>query len=246
MFVFLLHVGVFCCLSCDSQQSTIQHTDISGLWIIETNDISVVSGLGYSVYTNQVDHMLLLNEDGSCAYRGFDTYSIPELRDNTEHFLHNSFLEECSNLWPKGIPGTRSWYVFCTDPSVFVGPFQSTNECSISVGKFYKNKWVSWEIVNRGMFSPSMKEAESLLSAKCRVHVVLSNTGRPASNFSGTLTFHLGIDEKGLFLWLPTYSQIDNYGEHKIRFRKANEMMLKSTIMRQKIQHRVPNESVVP
>lgn len=233
MFVFLLNVCVFCCVSCDSKQSTIQHGDLSGLWIIETSDNSTVLGLGYSVYTNRIDHMLLLNEDGSCAYRGFDAYSIPKLRDNSEYFLHNSFLQECSNLWPKGIPGTKSWYVFSTDPFVFVGPFQSTNECSISIGKFYKNKWVSWELVNRGMFSPSMKESDALLSAKCRVHVVLSNTGRPASNFSGTLTFHLGIDEKGVFLWLPTYSQIDNYGEQRIRFRKANDVMLDTTIMRQ-------------
>jgi hypothetical protein len=213
---------MFCCLSCDSRQPGIQPDDLSGLWIIESNDIPIVSSLGYSMYTNQLDHMLLLNEDGSCAYRGFDEYSIPALWGNTEHVLHNGFLQEGSDLWPKGVPGTESWYLFGTAPFVFEGPFQSTNECSNPAGNFYKNKWVSWEVVNRRMFSPGMKEAETLLSAKCRVHVVLSNTGEPAGNFSGTLSFHLGSDGQGAFLWLPTCSQIDGYGEQAVKFRKAN------------------------
>lgn len=220
-FFLLLHACLFCCVSCDSRQSAIGTDEICGLWMIDATDLSVVSGLGYSIYTNQVDHLLLLNDDGSCAYRGFEAYAIPRLWDYTEQFQHDSFLQEGSALWPQGISGTKSWYLFNLNPFVFIGPFQTTNGCTNVVGRYYKNKWVTWGIVNPKKFTQGMKEADSLLSARCREHVVLSNMGKPVSNFSGTLYFHVDADRKGLYLWLPTYSVVDYYGEKRIRFRKV-------------------------
>lgn len=104
-FFLLLHACLFCCVSCDSRQSAIGTDEICGLWMIDATDLSVVSGLGYSIYTNQVDHLLLLNDDGSCAYRGFEAYAIPRLWDYTEQFQHDSFLQEGSALWPRAFLG---------------------------------------------------------------------------------------------------------------------------------------------
>ena len=209
-------------VSCDSRYPIVDHSSISGLWIIDPDDLPNVLKVGYSIYTNQLDHILLLNENGSCAYRGFDGFQIPELRYNTEELLHNSFIQEGSWFSPKGIRGAESWYVFNRDPFVFSGPIESTNTYTVKVGGFYKNRWVRWKIEKRRDFSKMAKETEGMLGSRCRDHVVLSNPGGPGVNYYGTLSFHIGSDKKGVYLWLPTYGGIDFYGAEKIRFRKVD------------------------
>ena len=179
--------------------------------------------------TNQYDHMLLLNDDHTCAYRGFDSeYLSYELlydgfKDDEfnaiEHYPRRGFWYSdgrSSNKNPKFVPDIeKAWYCLDKENLKLIGPFFKTNSCDAT--EVHVNRFSHWEMMSRCRINKS-SDTLGYIQAKCPCHVKVLNIPRIGAKHS--FEFHLGKDSQGIFLWLPTMWNYDITGPEIIVFRK--------------------------
>lgn len=205
---------------------TVAAGDLAGIWVLDTNDVPTLRDIGYVKFTNRLDHVLLLNRNGTCAYRGFDDYFTRDIRpDFNESTERDSFLWEGSRMYPDGLPGARSWYRW-TPASIDLisGPYAQTNGVDLESGSLQKNRWNQWEIQD-GRAGVMLFEGGG---ARYRYRVRLSHRtyGENNTNFDGDTFFLLGRDEEGYFLWKPVncnYDYVPHLGR-MIRFRQVRSV----------------------
>ena len=137
--------------------------DIVGLWVMEEECVPVLQKLGFTALTNRFDHMILLNENGTCAYRALDA-PYPK-RDFWEKCRFSDTEDNMLEDYPRGII------------------------------------WYDW-------------------NGPC--HVRLLNCTSCENGLKNFL--HVEADDKGLYLWLPTYQNYDYYGPEQIKFRKSDSL----------------------
>ena len=191
---------------------------LPGEWVIELQCLQTVESLGFVQFTNQLDHVLLVNPDGTCAYRGFDNYAIPVLWfDRSEVAQHDGFLGEGSRMWPYGVPDAKSWYMWTPSGyTIISGPYEQTNAVVVaSNGVMCKNRWTRWSFQDGRTRTAAGFQDD--FGTKYRYRIRLSHPTFNAETF-----FLIGKDEKSLFLWKPVEDRIDSIsliGE-TIRFRQ--------------------------
>jgi hypothetical protein len=129
--------------------------DLVGCWVITTPSLAALQKAGYSRYTNQADHCVLLNADGTCVYRASDYYAAPMFRmmtGLTEEREIVRFADEgrfSRKDWPDGIAGCHSWYVFRpSEGQVLLGPFTNTIGLQTYGGEILKNRHDRWRLVD--------------------------------------------------------------------------------------------------
>ena len=209
--------------------------DLVGLWVMEEECVPVLQKLGFTALTNRFDHMILLNENGTCAYRALDA-PYPK-RDFWEKCRFSDTEDNMLEDYPRGIIWydwngksklslrkdiEKSWYRLDIPLGVFDGPYSSTNipPTSLTTG-FHVNRWTRWEFVPKGEYSQE-GDFWSFDFKQCPCHVRLLNC---TSRENGLKNFlHVEADDKGLYLWLPTYQNYDYYGPEQIKFRKSDSL----------------------
>ncbi len=182
--------------------------DLSGMWVIDDSGIEAIKELGYEICTNKYDHMIRLNNDGSCAYRGFDNGYIdkifttsPEQMELECYPLH--FLAHGSN------PSRNifSFYILDRNTPKLTGPVYSTNELSWAEMKDLRpNKWGHWKVVKR--FEEEVEnnpDKDPVLPNNifCPYHIYLApHRDYAANNKAYKVIFHPQEDETGLTLFI--------------------------------------------
>lgn len=176
---------------------------LAGTWIIETKSIPMLRDLGYVQFTNELDHVLLLNPDGTCSYRGFDDYAMPALWFNRSEFVqHDGFLREGSAMWPHGVPDAKSWYIWMPTTTVMIsGPYEQTNALNVIGESLQKNRWTRWKLQDGKVAGTNYEDD---FGTKYRYRVRLSH-----STFNAETFFLLGKDDNGFFLWKPVEDRMD-------------------------------------
>jgi hypothetical protein len=194
----------------------LQQKDVTGLWVVVAADVSKLVGLGYKQYTNQEDHMLLLNGDGTCVYRTFDVYRPVTWGDEAEKALYCDFVGEEFVLQLKrkhlGLQEKelidRSWYIW-QNGSIppLKGPYTNTNSLDIGSGVVSKNRWSVWRIVDSTR-EINEKYAD-IFGCKYRYKIEFTN---PSKSYKSTSTFMLigksKVDNQ-FFLWRPVMDNTD-------------------------------------
>ncbi len=214
--------------------------DLVGLWVMEEECMPVLQKLGFAALTNRTDHMILLNENGTCAYRALD--APYQKREFWEKCYFGDTEDNMLEYYPKGVTWydwngydwngkaklsltkdiEKSWYLLDIPLGVFDGPYSSTNmPLTSSTAGFHVNRWTRWKFVPKGKYS---KEGDywSFDFTQCPCHVQLLN-GISRGNWRETV-LHVETDDKGLYLWLPTYQNYDYYGPEQIKFRKSDSL----------------------
>ena len=79
--------------------------DLQGVWMISEKSLAELRDDGLSVFTNQADHVLRLNPDGSCEYCGLSRYwqvdsPSNEHRNYTGRCADDRRLGAKTNDWP--------------------------------------------------------------------------------------------------------------------------------------------------
>lgn len=223
-------IGVIClAMGCADNQpdarfysGSLSADNLPGVWIIEPQSLPTLGALGFVQFTNQLDHVLLLNNDGTCVYRGFDDYAIPALWFNrSEVDQHEGFLREGSRMWPDGVPDAKSWYTWAPSTSSMIsGPYEKTNETGFTSSVLCKNRWTRWRLQDgRTKASAGFQD---IFGAMYRYRICLSHPTFNAETF-----FLIGKDEHGLFLWKPVVDRMDGTSllEKMIRFRKWSAVL---------------------
>ena len=198
--------------------------NITGLWKIDSASLRLLTDkLGFDSYTNQYDHLLLLNEDGSCAYRGADSYywkpqrtsSLSDIVDNYERNIYwydfsanGKQASLCSNV-------EQSWYLLDREREVIDGPYGTNAFPRLEQGlSVCVNRWTQWRLVTRSEFSGNGSLSDENYNVRCRWHVKVFN------NFHRADFFHVGFDEQGVYLWKPAIYHYDFAGPERIIFRR--------------------------
>ncbi len=207
------------------KRNTHEPPDLSGLWRIDSDSLSVLcEKLSFDSYTSRCDHLLLLNEDTSCAYRGIDfDYEGKDQRTSTlddmiEKYERNIYWYDFS---PDGGNATLrpdvelSWYVLDKKQEVIIGPYP-TNVTFLSDSNLsaHVNRWTHWRLVPRPEFSGNGRLSDDNYGVRCRWHLRLMN------NFHRKIFFHVGVDEHGVYLWKPVIHHYDFVGPERIVFRR--------------------------
>lgn len=192
--------------------------DVIGTWVMDGESAARLSEIGYEIFTNRLDHVVRLSEDGSCVYRSFDSYGLPQFRRRRpERILHSGFFGEGGRLWPQGT--ARSWYVWSPDsPEIIAGPYFETNGLSGAVGIVQKNRWTRWELSkSRSLWGGFDYDSEIYDGGRCRYRLRLFR-----GEFSSPIYLWVGKDDSGLFLWQPIRDSYDsfNFWGDIVRFRK--------------------------
>lgn len=169
----------------------LEESALAGLWTMTEESARELPVLGYAKYTNRLQHMILLKEDGQCAYMGFDHFRPRQLwLGGSEDQMYGSFVGETSPLWGHGFVSGRSWLVLRQDAEpVIEGPFLNTN--GLGGANMLQNRWPRWRLVKgmMGQVAPGRKD------------VFRVQTYNPA--FLSEEFLVVGEDSDGLFLWKP-------------------------------------------
>lgn len=226
---------MLCCALCvigaiyfgfvDKQNGDLIFPNITGLWIIDSESLFVlVDKLDFDSYTNQYDHVLLLNDDGSCAYRGVDfdyvwkpfrTSPLSEMIDSYEkNIFWYIFSKDRKNalLHPSV---EQSYYLFDKNCGVIAGPYTSNDIPEHTTGQtICINRWTHWRVVPHSKFTPNERLSDNNYMVKCQWHLQLMNSHRK-------MFFHLETRKHDICLWKPAIYHFDFAGPEKIIFRKA-------------------------
>jgi len=186
-----------------------------GTWMITPDGVETLIKLDYEVYTNQSDHILLLNPDGTCVFKSFCEYKSRYHRHDPsdEHLLYEGFYGEGSHMWPKGVANARSWYVSDFEKETIRGPYDTTNIVMGTSEQLHKNRNIHWEIVPRWAFREWMINEDFHLGIRCKWHLWLTHP-----NFSGRTFFHIVESDSEIALWRSS-TRTNWYGD-RIYFRK--------------------------
>jgi len=199
---------------------------LAGLWRIDSESLLLLTEkLDFDSHTNMVDHVLLLNEDGSCAYRGVDfsydwkpfrTSALSDMIDKYERTIYwHEFTSDgkIASLRPNV---ERSWYLLDRGRGMIIGPYATNSfanpDSSLTV---CVNRWTQWRLAARSDFTENGSLSDENYRVRCRWHVQLKN------NSHRTDFFHVGIDEHGFYLWKPAIYHYDYAGPGKIVFRRV-------------------------
>jgi hypothetical protein len=200
--------------------------NITGLWKIDSASLRLLTDkLGFDSHTNRYDHLLLLNEDGSCAYRGADSYywkpqrtsSLSDIVDNYERNIY--WYDFSANGKQASLRSNveQSWYLLDREREVIDGPYGTNAFPRLEQGpSVCVNRWTQWRLVTRSEFSGNGSLSDENYNVRCRWHVKVFN------NFHRTDFFHVGFDEQGVYLWKPAIYHYDFAGPEKIIFRRYN------------------------
>jgi hypothetical protein len=180
---------------------------LAGCWVISDTSLRKVVRLGYTQYTNKWDHVILLNEDGTCVFRTFEAFSRKsnfEEEGIGQQQLYELFVgDEFKLLGPK-LPhnelGARSWCLSYSNRWPFVsGPYARTNAVVPKQEVWRANRWNQWKLMDHG---PDGKGFEGFgdCAPDHRYQIAFSN-----SNLLGC-AFGVGQTTNDFFLWSPVTS----------------------------------------
>jgi hypothetical protein len=142
-----------------------------------------------------MDHLIRLNEDGTCVYRTFNAFTIHWF-GRSEEEQYDSFAGEGERLWPDGIPEACSWYVWDPQHWPFVrGPYSSTNDVPTEGGQWMKNRWNRWRLADS---KKTGERFEDPFETNYRYEVRFGNV-----HFGSNLFALVGSDQGMTFLWFP-------------------------------------------
>jgi hypothetical protein len=170
-----------------------------GCWIMNKASLEELQRLGYTQYTNMSDHVVLLNEDGSCVYRTFESFINKSTFEDTgrgEQQQYNEFAGGKSPLWPDGLPEARSWCLWYSNRWPFVsGPYSRTNGVGTQGGEWRPNRWPEWSLEDgdaNGKWFKGMYRWER--DFRYRIHF-------DNPHCRGGYYFHVGRSTNDFFLW---------------------------------------------
>ena len=192
--------------------------ELVGTWMMTPDGVETLIKLGYEIYTNQSDHILLLSSDGTCIFTSFSEYvsRFHRTDPSDEYLLHEGFHCEGSRMWPEGVKEAYSWYVSDPVKGTIRGPYDTTNIMLGVSERLHKNRWTHWEIVPRWAFREWMKDQDGFLGIRCKWHLWLTHPKFGACTF-----FHITKKDGEVALWCP--STLTNWYGDRIYFRKIEE-----------------------
>jgi hypothetical protein len=201
--------------------------DLVGCWVIAADSLPYLSQAGFRKYTNRLDHILLLNPDGSCVYRTFD-YFTPDWFKETEEGRYDRFAgEDGRAVWGEDTAiASRSWYRLNPDGDpVIAGPFRNTNATPHGPAHLMKNCWDRWSLADSGKNVWKQFELEDPVGERFRYKVEFDN-----HTISSSLFWFVTKKDGRLFLWKPVYTRPGDAGwayRDMVRFEKADMSELK-------------------
>ncbi len=207
----------------------ISQNDLVGYWIITKDSTRLLNDVcEYRVHTNRSNHIFILNSNGTCVVRWYDTYETPNLKylSEKQERLYNTFFYEEFNFdasMLKTREERRTWYYWNPNgKEVISGPFATNNGeyAHDGGGDYLKNCWPRWRLED-GKGSHLTKECD-FDGAKFRYRLWFGE-----SNSSGALYRFIGKMTNGLItIWAPIETSHD--GDYlkscdTIRFVKVTE-----------------------
>lgn len=227
-FVFLFFLATN--LGCGERPNSSEREppNIAGLWKITSASLRLLTEkLDFDSHTNLYDHLLLLNEDNSCAYRGVDfsynwkpfrTSALSDMIDNYERNIYwYDFSSDGKNACL--LPNVEhSWYLLDQGREMLIGPYATNISAKLNSNLIVcVNRWTQWRLVTRSDFTMNGLLSDDNYGVRCRWHVQIKN------NFHRTDFFHVGVDEQGAYLWKPAIYHYDFAGPERIIFRRVQE-----------------------
>lgn len=202
-------------------------SELSGTWVIEPDCLpTLVNVLGYRQFTNQLDHIIVLNTDGTSVYRGFDDYEIPSMRSRAnEAQLHDGRIYEGSVQYPNGVNGALPW-LYDWNPAgdpIIRGPFKMTNAMHTLEGVVQSTRWPLWSIVDSKSDRESTEENGFGDVYRYEIRLEYIGTIGHTDYIDRWNCLFLGKDNHGFFLWKPIFdvtNQSTIFNDQIISFRK--------------------------
>lgn len=131
-------------------EKTLSTNSIVGIWMIDEPSVNRIKGeLGYVRYRNATDHILRINQDGSCVYTGFALYVSRRLFSIAEQDEVNNMRNYYNNPFPKVI-NKYYWFEVAKKFPFVIGPYQNNNILTNDNSRvFEKTVWSHWRIWKR-------------------------------------------------------------------------------------------------
>ena len=166
--------------------------DLVGIWVLDAKSVGILLKGGAHYYLRQTDHVFMLKDDGSCAYRGFGSDLPP--------YPVFGMSEEAAYTQPysgRPIPiQYLCWYGWNTNGvPVISGPLHSpdTTPGVISL----PSRYTVWYFDDWG--ARISRRSEESIRTRYDVCLALSIGGTNDRGSSDQL--YVGKDSQGIFLW---------------------------------------------
>jgi len=222
----------------DVHDDDLSTDQLAGVWIIDDDSLRFLYfSLHYRTFTCKANHVLLLNRDGTCAFKGFAVYCISGFGSPEVDSANG--IENAMNVpEPKVITDRFCW---CESLPVFPyirGPYSPTSNITNDTTRaFRKTLWAKWRICK------SEKEVDIEDYTQFRHWKYKICLDRPLPNHNGDVTYdgdtetnrtenslssfkgdsvdaYVGKDDKGLYLLFMAVFD-DNPPTRGVKFRKV-------------------------
>jgi len=205
---------------------TINKSEFIGLWVIDDISLDFVHDqLGFEIYTNRNDHVLLLNEDGSCVFTyssalyfnkfmrsNIASGSVRESNsdDQVEHILTDRpfLLEDPA--------GCYVWFESSSEYPYVKGPYSTLNNNHTAKHIIYKRTlWSKWKI-SQNHKSVDYEDFSEPFNWKYAICLQQN-----LSTSSINLSIYVGKDSYGIYLGIPVVANPNQPLYRVIKYRKS-------------------------
>jgi hypothetical protein len=213
-------------------------TDLVGYWVITPDSVCLLrSKCGYVRYLNRSDHVLKLNADGTCVFRGYDCYFGPELLAMMETDVDGRHLD---SYWYGRTPNWLStsglnsdkqlWYAWQPlRPHPLSGPMSNTQTNEFPGSRLCVSRWSYWSVVDRGSKNHKQDPRRYLLNFYPEGQV-------GGAKYESLSNFRIvGKSHDKIVLWAPIIRRLDEAGElhakEVVRFVKMTESEFSAVLL---------------
>ena len=188
---------------------------LAGVWMVDEASINMIKEkLGYRKYINQTDHVLCLNENGSCVYTGFSLYI-----DNGVLISEYDYLNNMRNYYNSPDPKSTDkycWYESIKSFPFVLGPYLCTNELpNVHAHVFEKTFWSRWQVCKR---TKKICVEDYTQPHDWNFKIELCAVG--LKNIDGSnANLYFARDKRGIYLFVPIVTD-DGPMVDSVKFRK--------------------------
>jgi|GEM_PF-4138068 len=198
-----------------------------GVWMIDDASLQYIKKvLGYRIYINTSDHVLLLNDDFSCAYKGFIVYKKASWTW-TEHDESNGMENACYSSDVELIHDRFCWCESLLDFPFLKGPYSQKPCVTNDVARmFRKTLWTTWTLTKR---TEKINYEDYTQFHDWLYKICLFRPEVQGEHYYGdSVNLYVGLDNMGLYLLVSAIVD-DNPLLYGVKFRKLNTGSLNRT-----------------
>ncbi len=185
------------------QNNELKSHQFVGVWMIDDESLQFLrDSLGFNIYTRAADHVLLLNNDATCAFKGFSLYLDRKFLGISERDDVNDIENSLNQPRLEIINDRFCWCEVLKDFPYLAGPYEKDSAVTNTTSRvFRKTLWSSWRICRRERpvaledYTQFRNwEFKICLERPEQAHLIV---------IGDSVNMYIGKDKKGVYLMIP-------------------------------------------